>query len=73
MELYGRNLLKQRIRDLRSLYGFSQEEFSQIYNIPVRTVQNWESMDVTKCPKEYMVDLMEFYYIREGYKKAKQD
>lgn len=73
MELYGRNLLKQRIRDLRSLYGFSQEEFSQIYNIPVRTLQNWESMDVTKCPKEYMVDLMEFYYIREGYKKAKQD
>lgn len=72
MELYGRSLLKQRIRDLRSLYGFSQEEFSQVYNIPVRTVQNWESSDITKCPREYLVDLMEFYYIREGYKKAKQ-
>lgn len=73
MELYGRRALKQRIRDLRSLYGLSQEEFAQIYNIPVRTLQNWEGSDICKCPKEYVVDLMEFYYIREGYKKAKTE
>lgn len=63
--------LKQRVRDLRSLYSVTQEEFAEIYGISPRTVQSWEALGNNRAPKESFMDLMEFYYIREGYKRVK--
>lgn len=44
------------IRDLRKLLGDTQSEFSERYNIPFRTIQNWESG--VRKPPEYIMDLL---------------
>ena len=44
------------IRDLRKLLGDTQSEFSERYNIPFRTIQNWENG--VRKPPEYIVDLL---------------
>ena len=44
------------IRDLRKLLGDTQSEFSERYNIPFRTIQNWESG--VRKPPEYIIDLL---------------
>lgn len=44
------------IRDLRKLLGDTQNEFSERYNIPFRTIQNWESG--VRKPPEYIIDLL---------------
>lgn len=73
MELHTKEQLKQRVKGLRKLYGFSQSEFAELYNIPLRSVQCWESKKNPNAPKEYLIDLMEFYYLKEGFKKAFTD
>lgn len=45
------------IRELRTLLGDTQSEFAARYNIPFRTVQNWET-GVRKPPK-YIEELLE--------------
>ena len=45
------------IRELRRQLGDTQNEFSERYGIPFRTVQNWET-GVRKPPK-YIIDLLE--------------
>ena len=45
------------IREMRTLLGDTQSEFAARYNIPFRTVQNWESG--VRTPPEYMVSLLE--------------
>ncbi|MGX6993928.1 hypothetical protein CBF34_06995 [Vagococcus penaei] len=37
------SLAKSDIRDLRAKLGYSRAAFSRAYNIPVRTVENWEA------------------------------
>ena len=44
------------IREMRSSLGITQSEFAARYNIPFRTVQNWEE-GVRKPPK-YVLDLL---------------
>lgn len=44
------------IREMRSRLGITQSEFAARYNIPFRTVQNWEE-GVRKPPK-YVLDLL---------------
>lgn len=46
------------IKELRSLTGLSQVKFAEKYNIPRRTIENWET-DSRKCP-EYVMQLLEF-------------
>ena len=48
--------LTMSIRDLRKLLGDTQSEFSERYNIPFRTIQNWESG--VRKPPEYIIDLL---------------
>ncbi len=31
------------VKEIRQLTGLSQQKFGDLYNIPLRTVQNWES------------------------------
>lgn len=45
------------IREMRTLLGDTQSEFAARYNIPFRTIQNWESG--VRTPPEYMISLLE--------------
>lgn len=45
------------IRELRMQLGDTQSEFAQRYNIPFRTIQNWEAG--TRKPPEYITQLLE--------------
>lgn len=45
------------IREMRALLGDTQSDFAARYNIPFRTIQNWESG--ARTPPEYMMNLLE--------------
>ncbi|MBR6570907.1 MAG: helix-turn-helix domain-containing protein [Clostridia bacterium] len=45
------------IREMRACLGNTQGEFAARYNIPFRTVQNWEAG--VRNPPEYIMDLLE--------------
>ena len=46
------------IKEIRELTGLSQTAFGNKYNIPMRTIQNWETGQ-RKCPV-YVEELLEF-------------
>lgn len=46
-----------QIKEIRNALGVTQKEFSRIYKIPVRTIQDWERGERT--PPEYVVELLE--------------
>ena len=45
------------VRWLRTLTGLTQTAFGDMYDIPMRTIQNWEN-DVSVCPL-YVYELLE--------------
>ena len=45
------------IREMRTSLGNTQSEFAARYNIPFRTVQNWEAG--VRNPPEYIINLLE--------------
>lgn len=45
-------------KTLRQSTGMSMKQFSEYFEIPYRTVQNWEA-GINKCP-EYLLKLMVF-------------
>ena len=45
------------IRELRKQLGDTQTEFAERYNIPFRTIQNWEAG--VRTPPEYLLELLE--------------
>ena len=45
------------IREMRTRLGDTQSEFASRYNIPFRTVQNWETG--LRKPPEYVINLLE--------------
>ena len=45
------------IKEIRSLTGLSAQKFGDKYNIPLRTIQNWEG-GARKAP-EYILTLLE--------------
>lgn len=48
--------MKDTIKEIRKQTGLSQAKFSERYNIPKRTIENWESGK--NEPPEYVVDLL---------------
>ena len=46
------------IKELRETTGMTQKDFGEYLNIPIRTIQNWESEHRT--PPEYVVELIEY-------------
>ena len=46
------------IKEIRNLTGLSQAAFSKKYQIPVRTIQDWEAQK--RIPPEYVVTLLDF-------------
>lgn len=45
------------IREMRTQLGVTQSEFASRYNIPFRTIQNWETG--LRTPPKYITDLLE--------------
>lgn len=55
--LWYREVMTMTIREMRASLGNTQGEFAARYNIPFRTVQNWESG--VRNPPDYIVNLLE--------------
>jgi len=51
------------IKELRASTGMTQSEFGKYFNIPMRTIQNWEG-GKRNCPK-YLVELIEYKLEKE--------
>ena len=52
------------VRELRTATGMTQKEFADYFDIPFRTLQNWEGGQ-RKAP-EYLLELIEYKLIKEG-------
>lgn len=50
-------IMKMTIKEMREYLNVSRTEFSRRYNIPIRTLEDWESEKRT--PPEYVVQLLE--------------
>jgi len=49
------------IRELRSMTGLSQQEFAEMFHIPKRTIENWESTGPAhREPPKYLLELIEY-------------
>lgn len=51
-------------KELRQASGMTQKEFSEYFNIPKRTVENWEE-NTNKC-NDYIINLIEYKLKNEG-------
>lgn len=52
------------VKRLRAASGMSRTEFAEYFEIPYRTVQNWE-LGLRECP-EYVAKLMRYVLKNEG-------
>lgn len=52
------------IKELRKLTGLSQTAFGEKYDIPMRTIQNWEKG--VRIPPTYVLKLLE-RVVKEDY------
>jgi DNA-binding transcriptional regulator YiaG len=50
-------------KELREASGMNMKQFAEYFEIPYRTVQNWEN-GVNKCP-EYLLKLMQYKLEKE--------
>ena len=53
-------------KELRQQSGMNQTQFAKYFDIPLRTVQNWEG-NINKCP-EYLLKLMQYKLNNENKK-----
>lgn len=51
------------IKDLRHLTGLTQKKFSEKYEIPKRTIEDWETG--RRKPPNYVTKLLEYKIIKE--------
>ena len=58
------------IKELRELTNMTQKEFGEYLNIPLRTIQNWESEHRT--PPDYVVELIEYKLKKESENMKKE-
>jgi putative transcriptional regulator len=58
------------LKEMRKLLGLSQSAFGKRYNIPVRTIQDWES-GRRKAPI-YVIELLERAVV-DDFKDEKRD
>lgn len=54
-----------RAREIRELSGLTQAAFAEKYNIPKRTIENWEA-EKRNAP-DYVLDLLE-RVVKEDFK-----
>ena len=58
---------KEKIRELRESTGLTRKEFCQLFQIPYRTVTEWELGN--RHAPEYVLRLLEYYIKNEGLMK----
>ena len=51
-------------KELRQLSGMTQLAFAEYFEIPKRSIENWDT-GARKCP-EYLLKLMEYKLTKEG-------
>ena len=56
-----------KIKDLRTASGMTQQQFADYFNIPKRSIENWEGGQ-RKCP-EYLLELMKYKLEKENILK----
>ena len=61
----------KKIKDLRESTGMNRKDFCEYFNIPYRTVTEWER-DNRHAP-DYVVRLLEYYIRMERLNKDKED
>jgi DNA-binding transcriptional regulator YiaG len=55
----GRKKMPHRkLKEIRTASGMSRKQFAEYFEIPYRTLQNWE-LGLRECP-EYLLKLMEY-------------
>ncbi len=59
---------KDKVKELRKMTGMNRKEFCAYFNIPYRTVTEWELGN--RHAPEYLIALLE-YYIRTDILKEK--
>ncbi len=62
---------KTKIKELREMTGMNRTEFCDYFQIPYRTVTDWER-DNRHAP-EYVLRLLEYYIRMENLIKNKKD
>ena len=60
---------KDKIKALRESTGMNRKEFCEYFQIPYRTVTEWER-DTRHAP-DYVIRLLEYYIRMEGLVKGK--
>ena len=58
-------------KELRQQSGMNMKQFSNYFEIPYRTIQDWE-YSKRKCP-EYLLKLMEYKLTNENKKRRESD
>ncbi len=58
-----------KIKEMRKITGLSQVKFSKKYNVPVRTLQDWEAGK--SSPPSYVIELLEFKIMQDFQKENK--
>lgn len=61
----------EKIKELREMTGMNRREFCDYFNIPYRTVTEWER-DNRHAP-EYVLRLLEYYIRMEKINKKKME
>lgn len=51
------------VKEMRDLLGMSQKAFAEMYKIPKRTIEEWESG--RRNPAPYILELLEYKVIRD--------
>lgn len=55
------------IKEMRTACGMTQKAFCEYFNIPMRTLQDWEND--RRTPPAYLAPLMEYKLVRENILK----
>lgn len=53
-----------KIKELREQANMNKAQFSRYFNIPYRTIQDWEQG--ARKPTPYLVELIEYKLYKEG-------
>lgn len=63
-EFNAKQVEKPTFAELRTLSGMTQAQFSEHFNIPKRTIENWESG--VRTPPDYVLELIEYNLRKEN-------
>lgn len=66
----GSKKTMQNFKELLQQSGMSRTQFSKHFEIPYRTIQNWE-LGLRKCP-DYLLKLMQYKLENEQKKEGNQ-